>query len=190
VNASRLATIASIIPLALVVTLTGCGKKEPSVESGDAPAAQTGRDAPVIRIDGSSTVFPITEAVAEEYQIEKRGAVRVTVGLSGTGGGFKKLCRGDVDLSNASRPILAEEMELCRKSGISFYELPIAFDAITVVVNPKNEWVIDGRRPEENVGARGARQDHAVEPGAPGMARCAADVVRSGCRFGHVRLLY
>jgi phosphate transport system substrate-binding protein len=141
VNASRLATIASIIPLALVVTLAGCGKKEPSVESGDAPAAQAGRDAPVIRIDGSSTVFPITEAVAEEYQIEKRGAIRVTVGLSGTGGGFKKLCRGDVDLSNASRPILTEEMEMCRKSGISFYELPIAFDAITVVVNPKNEWV-------------------------------------------------
>lgn len=140
-NASRLVTIASILPLALAVTLAGCGKKEPAGESGDAPAAKTGRDAAVIRIDGSSTVFPITEAVAEEYQIEKRGAVRVTVGLSGTGGGFKKLCRGDVDISNASRPILTEEMEMCRKAGISFYELPIAFDAITVVVNPKNEWV-------------------------------------------------
>jgi phosphate transport system substrate-binding protein len=141
VNARRPASIASIIPMALVLTLAGCGKKEPAGESGDAPAAQTGSDAPVVRIDGSSTVFPIAEAVAEEYQIEKRGAVRVTVGLSGTGGGFKKLCRGDVDISNASRPILAEEMELCRNAGVSFYELPVAFDAITVVVNPKNEWV-------------------------------------------------
>lgn len=140
-NASRLATIASIIPLALAMTLAGCGKKESAGESGDAPAARTGRDAPVVRIDGSSTVFPIAEAVAEEYQTEKRGAVRVTVGLSGTGGGFKKLCRGDVDISNASRPILTEEMAMCRKAGISFYELPVAFDAITVVVNPKNEWV-------------------------------------------------
>jgi phosphate transport system substrate-binding protein len=139
VNAWRLATIALITPVALA--LAGCGKKEPAGESGDAPAARAGRDAPVIRIDGSSTVFPITEAVAEEYQIEKRGAVRVTVGLSGTGGGFKKLCRGDVDISNASRPILAEEMEMCRKSGVTFYELPVAFDAITIVVNPKNEWV-------------------------------------------------
>jgi phosphate transport system substrate-binding protein len=127
--------------MALALTLAGCGKKEPAKESADAPAAATGANAPVIRIDGSSTVFPIAEAVAEEYQVEKRGTVRVTVGLSGTGGGFKKLGRGDVDISNASRPILAEEMELCRKAGITFYELPVAFDAITVVVNPKNEWV-------------------------------------------------
>lgn len=95
----------------------------------------------MIRIDGSSTVFPIAEAVAEEFQAEQRGAIRVTVGLSGTGGGFKKLCRGDIDISNASRPILAEEMELCRKAGINFIELPVAFDAITVVVNPGNNWV-------------------------------------------------
>jgi phosphate transport system substrate-binding protein len=139
VKAWRLATLALLAPMAFV--MAGCGKKDPARESGDAPAAKTGRDAPVIRIDGSSTVFPIAEAIAEEYQIEGRGAVRVTVGLSGTGGGFKKLCRGDVDISNASRPILAEEIELCRNAGVSFYELPIAFDAITVVVNPKNEWV-------------------------------------------------
>jgi phosphate transport system substrate-binding protein len=137
VNAWRLATVAFIFPLAL--TLAACGKKESAGESGD--ASKTGRNAPVIRIDGSSTVFPIAEAIAEEYQLDKKGAVRVTVGLSGTGGGFKKLCRGDVDISNASRPILAEEMEMCRKAGVSFYELPVAFDAITVVVNPKNEWV-------------------------------------------------
>ena len=140
-NAWRPAIVALITPMALALSLAGCGKKEPAEESGDTPAAATGSDAPVIRIDGSSTVFPIAEAVAEEYQIDKRGTVRVTVGLSGSGGGFKKLCRGDVDISNASRPILAEEMELCRNAGITFYELPVAFDAITVVVNPQNEWV-------------------------------------------------
>ena len=94
-----------------------------------------------IRIDGSSTVFPISEAYAEEFQIQKRGKVRVTVGVSGTGGGFKKFCRGETDMANASRPISAEEMEVCRKAGIKYIELPVAFDALTVVVNPKNTWV-------------------------------------------------
>ena len=93
-----------------------------------------------IKIDGSSTVFPISEAYAEEYQIQKRGKVRVTVGVSGTGGGFKKFCRGETDISNASRPITAEEMETCRKAGIKYMELPIAFDALTVVISPQNSW--------------------------------------------------
>lgn len=95
----------------------------------------------VIKIDGSSTVFPIAEAVAEEFQISKRGKVRVTVGIAGTGGGFKRFCRGETDISNASRPILKEEMEVCRAAGIKYLELPVAFDALSVVVNPKNDWV-------------------------------------------------
>ena len=95
----------------------------------------------VIKIDGSSTVFPIAEAVAEEFQISKRGKVRVTVGIAGTGGGFKRFCRGETDISNASRPILKEEMEACRAAGIKYIELPVAFDALTVVVNPQNTWV-------------------------------------------------
>jgi phosphate transport system substrate-binding protein len=95
----------------------------------------------VIKIDGSSTVFPIAEAVAEEYQISKRGKVRVTVGIAGTGGGFKRFCRGETDIANASRPILKEEMEACRAAGIKYLELPVAFDALTVVVNPSNTWV-------------------------------------------------
>ncbi len=78
-------------------------------------------DAQVIKIDGSSTVFPITEAVAEEFQIDKRGKVRVTVGISGTGGGFKKFCRGETDIQDASRPILTAEMEACRAAGIRYY---------------------------------------------------------------------
>lgn len=94
----------------------------------------------LVRIDGSSTVFPITEAVAEEFQKGRRGTVRVTVGISGTGGGFKKFCRGETDVQDASRPILSTEIDACRKNGIRFYELPVAFDAITITVSPKNTW--------------------------------------------------
>ncbi|MEJ7553884.1 MAG: PstS family phosphate ABC transporter substrate-binding protein, partial [Aquificaceae bacterium] len=94
----------------------------------------------IIKIDGSSTVYPITEGIAEEFQKAKRGAVKVTVGISGTGGGFKKFCRGETDISNASRPILAKEMEECRKNGIQYIELPVAYDGLAVVVNPRNNW--------------------------------------------------
>ena len=95
---------------------------------------------PIVKIDGSSTVFPITEAVAEDFQKAKRGAVRVTVGIAGTGGGFKKFCRNEIDVINASRPITTGEMEACKQTGVHYIEMPIAFDALTVVVNPKNSW--------------------------------------------------
>lgn len=95
----------------------------------------------LVKIDGSSTVFPITEAVAEDFQKAKKGAVRVTVGISGTGGGLKKFCRGETDIANASRPILEKEMADCRAAGIKYIELPIAFDALTVVMNPKNTFL-------------------------------------------------
>lgn len=95
----------------------------------------------VIKIDGSSTVYPITEATAEEFQKLKKGAVNVTVGISGTGGGFKKFCRGETDISNASRPILKKEMDACKETGIEYIELPIAYDGLAVMVNPKNNWV-------------------------------------------------
>lgn len=100
--------------------------------------AGSGRD--IIKIDGSSTVYPTTEAVAEEFQKEKRGSVSVTVGISGTGGGFKKFCRAETDISDASRPILAEEMEVAKKNGVEFIELPICFDALTIAVHPDNDW--------------------------------------------------
>ena len=93
----------------------------------------------IIKIDGSSTVYPITEAVAEEFQ--KAGKVKVTVGESGTGGGFKKFCRGETDVQNASRPITTIEMDACKEAGIQFIELPIAYDGLTVVVHGKNDWV-------------------------------------------------
>jgi phosphate transport system substrate-binding protein len=95
----------------------------------------------IVKIDGSSTVFPITEGLAEDFQKAKKNAIKVTVGISGTGGGFKKFCRNETDISGASRPILKKEMEECKAAGIEYYELPVAFDALTVVINPKNTFV-------------------------------------------------
>ena len=139
-------------------------------------------DAQIVKIDGSSTVFPITEAVAEEFQIQKRGKVRVTVGISGTGGGFKKFCRGETDIADASRPILKAEMEACAQAGIKYIELPIAYDALTVVVNPQNNWVdaAHHRRAEEDVGARSTGQDYDLEADQPEVAERAACAVRAG----------
>jgi phosphate transport system substrate-binding protein len=104
-------------------------------------AAGLAAQAQVVKIDGSSTVFPITEGVAEDFQKMKKGAIKVTVGISGTGGGFKKLCRGEIDIQDASRPILDKEMADCRAAGIEYIELPVAFDALTVVMNPKNTFL-------------------------------------------------
>src|SRR5512145_2108887 len=95
----------------------------------------------IVKIDGSSTVFPVTEAVAEDFQKAKKQQVKVTVGISGTGGGFKKFCRAETDISNASRPILKAEMAECAKAGVEYIELPVAFDALTVVINPKNTFI-------------------------------------------------
>jgi len=92
-----------------------------------------------VKIDGSSTVYPLTEAVAEEFQ-KRFPKVKVTVGISGTGGGFKKFGRGETDISNASRPIREIEDEECRKNGIAYIELPVAYDALAVVVHPSNNW--------------------------------------------------
>lgn len=96
--------------------------------------------AQVVKVDGSSTVFPITEGIAEDFQIKNKG-YKVTVGVSGTGGGFKKFCRDEIDVADASRPITLKEMEICKAAGIEYFELPVAFDALTVVINPKNTWL-------------------------------------------------
>jgi phosphate transport system substrate-binding protein len=111
---------------------------------GSAPSTTEGSGAStaapaVITVDGSSTVFPVTEAVAEEFQKENRGT-QVTVGRSGTGGGFQKFCRNETVISNASRPIAEAEIEACKTGGVDFIELPIAYDGMAVVVNPKNTW--------------------------------------------------
>jgi len=123
-----LRTIVSLPAWALIgFVASGCGTPE-----GPAQAA-------IIQIDGSSTVYPITEAVAEEFQKANPGA-RVTVGESGTGGGFKKFCNGETDISDASRPIKPTEIEACGVNGIEYIELPVAYDGLAVVVNPKNTW--------------------------------------------------
>ncbi len=93
-----------------------------------------------IIVDGSSTVFPITMAAAEEFSIMHSG-VRVSVGVSGTGGGFKKFSAGETDISDASRPIKPSEREALASAGIGFIEIPVAYDGLTVVVNPENDWV-------------------------------------------------
>jgi len=124
-------------PAVWVVTaalLTGaCG-------GGQAGSGRGSGSPATVTLDGSSTVFPISEAVAEEFQKTAPG-VRVTVGISGTGGGFQKFCRGESDISNASRPITATEMEACAAAGIPFIELPVAYDGLAVVVNPKATWI-------------------------------------------------
>ena len=108
-----------------------------SMQSSDADLRKlTGQ----IKVDGSSTVYPITEAVAEDFQAEAP-KTRPTVGISGTGGGFKRFCAGEIDISNASRPISKTETDSAKTNKIEFIELPIAFDGLTIVVNPANTWV-------------------------------------------------
>jgi phosphate transport system substrate-binding protein len=114
---------------AIVMALAACG-------DGGAPAAGSSTEA--IMIDGSSTVFPLSEAAAEAFATTQRGGARVTVGESGTGGGFRKFCRGETQISDASRPISAEEMQACAQAGVAFVEAPIAFDGVSVVVHPSN----------------------------------------------------
>ena len=101
----------------------------------------TAYPAATVKVDGSSTVYPITEAVAEEFQGAEKGKTRVTVGISGTGGGFKKLCNDETDIADASRPIKPSEVTLCKKNGVEYIELPVAYDGLAIMVNPGNNWV-------------------------------------------------
>jgi len=122
-----------------LLVLVGCGDSTQTEDAGltaDGSKALQG----AVRMDGSSTVFPISEAVAEEY-LAVQPRVRVTVGVSGTGGGFKKFINKEIDINAASRPIKDSEIQRAQEAGISFIELPIAFDGLSVVVNPKNDWV-------------------------------------------------
>ncbi len=124
------------------VEVTRIAQGTPQVQVVTAtPERQTAEDVEgTILVDGSSTVAPITAAVAEEFQKEYPN-VRVPVGISGTGGGFKKFCDGETDISDASRPIKESETEQCKQNGIEYIELPVAFDGLSVMVNPANDWV-------------------------------------------------
>lgn len=125
--------IKTIIVLAAIFLAFACGDKK----NGE---GRSGEPAGTIQIDGSSTVYPITEAVAEEFRVSKP-EIKVTVGLSGTGGGFKKFSRGEIDINNASRAIKKEEADLCASNGIEFTEIKVAFDGLAVVANPQNDWL-------------------------------------------------
>jgi phosphate transport system substrate-binding protein len=118
--------------LMAALAASGCGRGTQSEPAADELSG-------MIRVDGSSTVFPISEAVAEEFK-RANPRVDISVGISGTGGGFQKFCRGETDISDASRPIRATEMETCQKAGIEFIELPVAYDGLAIAVNPKNSW--------------------------------------------------
>jgi len=102
------------------------------------PIAANGQ---LVRIDGSSTVYPFSKAVANKFQQLMQGSITVSVAISGTGGGFGKFCLEETDINNASRPILKQEMEVCKRFGVQYLELPLAYDALTVLVNPLNNWV-------------------------------------------------
>jgi phosphate transport system substrate-binding protein len=135
---ARLAYFTSV--LALAASLAACGgtatTADPAADTTGAAGTGVSGD---IQIDGSSTVFPISEAMSEEFMASNSGS-RVTVGVSGTGGGFKKFCAGETDIANASRPIKDEEVEACKTGGVEFVEVPIAYDGITLVTNKSNDW--------------------------------------------------
>lgn len=123
-----------VISLALMIV--ACGEKKEKTENIDKTTTLSG----TIKVDGSSTVFPITEAVAEEFRAVQP-KVKVTIGISGTGGGFKKFSRGETNISDASRPIKEKEKAACTENNISYIELEVAYDGLAVLVNPKNDWV-------------------------------------------------
>lgn len=123
-----------LVSVFLIAGITaGCSKKKIGNKA-------TSELSGTIRIDGSSTVFPISEAIAEEFQ-KQYPNVRVAVGVAGTGGGFKKFALGEIDINNASRPIKLSETKAAQENKIGFIELPVAFDGLSVLVNPKNTWV-------------------------------------------------
>ena len=166
-----------------------CGDSVRRRSGGETPAASSGPA--LIQLDGSSTVFPISEAVAEEFQ-KANPNVRVTVGISGTGGGFQKFCRGETDISDASRPISAPRSRPARRPASSTSSCPIAYDGLAVVVNPKNTWATSITVAElKKLWAPEAQgKIMRLEPGADGMARPRDSPVRRRRRFGHLRLLH
>ena len=119
---------------ASLLVVVACGRGNQPQENAEGPTGA------LITVDGSSTVFPISEAVAEEFGKANPNVRTPTVGISGTGGGFQKFCRGETDVSNASRPISPTEIKACQTAGIQYIEIPIAYDGIAIVVNPKNTW--------------------------------------------------
>jgi len=140
-------SFAALVGAALMLTACGEPTQKTSVQNNQATTVETAANAGpsdgVIRIDGSSTVYPVTEAVRKAFLQSEGKAAKVEAQFSGTSAGFRRFCAGETDISDASRPILVKEMETCNKAGVRFIELPIAFDALTLAVNPQNTWAKD-----------------------------------------------
>lgn len=130
--------------LALTTSCTTTSNSSDNIQQPtEAVKVTNSTTAALIKVDGSSTVYPITQAVVKAYQANPENKSQVQVSISGTSGGFEKFCAGEIDISNASRPINQSEMAACKKNNISYMELPIAFDALTIAVNPQNNWAKD-----------------------------------------------
>jgi phosphate transport system substrate-binding protein len=125
---------------ATAVMLSSCGGGSSTNDAEGETSSTTTELTGEVKIDGSSTVFPITEAIAEEFNNENP-KVKVTIGVSGTGGGFKKFARGETDINDASRPIKEKEKTACTENGITCLQLTVAFDGIAVLANPENDWL-------------------------------------------------
>ncbi len=125
-----------LIVVVIALSLFACSNNSSNNQDAKVESQLSGD----IKIDGSSTVYPVTEAVAEEFRTVHPN-VRVTVGVSGTGGGFKKFARAETDISDASRPIKEKEAILCKENNISYVGLSVAYDGLAVIVNPENDWV-------------------------------------------------
>lgn len=158
-NLNRFLTLISTLLILMLVAACGAQPTQETASSAEQPTqaeepaaqaeqpaqaeeeamAESGALSGDVLVDGSSTVYPITEAMAEEFG-KQQPDVRVTVGISGTGGGFKKFCGGETDISDASRPIKPSEVETCVANGIEYIELPVAFDGLAVMINPENDW--------------------------------------------------
>jgi phosphate ABC transporter substrate-binding protein, PhoT family (TC 3.A.1.7.1) len=166
-----------VVTVQRTVTVTAGGAATPVKLSGK------------IVIDGSSTVYPLTEAAAEEFMKLHRD-VQITVGISGTGGGFKRFVIGETDINDASRPILKSEAETAAKHGIEWIEVPVAIDGLVVVCEPAEQL----GRLHNDIGAEGdleaRQQNNQVEPDQTGVAGCAYQAVRSRTRLRHLRLLH
>ena len=130
--------------LTLVASCTSTSDNSSNIQqSSQAVKAATSQTVSIIKIDGSSTVYPITQAIAKEFTANTKNNTQVQVNISGTGGGFEKFCTGQIEINNASRPISQKEMAECKKNKIQYVELPIAFDALTIAVHPQNDWAKD-----------------------------------------------
>ncbi len=135
---------ALVVGMLVLASCTNTSNTPSQVQSSPTGQSVTDKEiVPTIKIDGSSTVFPITEAIAKQYQANPNVKAQVSVNISGTSGGFEKFCAGETDISNASRPISKKEIEVCKQNNIQYVEIPVAFDALTVVVNPQNDWAKD-----------------------------------------------